>query len=162
VEESLVVVKAKFRIKMKNSLLVLQEKNDYCVCSVLQEIFKSYGISFSQEDIAKNLTPSEDGFLVDDNRIKDFIEGRNLSYEFFWRNQIPLNDPDFILFEMKEHSSFVGIGNHIYLFEDYQNSQVGLRNPEDGKIVSYDVVEMVREMKRLENGCFGLVKKLNM
>ncbi|MBT4376005.1 hypothetical protein HOD29_01375, partial [archaeon] len=44
-----------------NYNLTPQEKNNYCACSVLQSIFREYRIEKSQEDIFRNLTPSEKG-----------------------------------------------------------------------------------------------------
>ena len=154
------VVKQKPKLKMKRSLLASQERDDYCVCSVLQAILKGYGIDISQDEIASNLTPgeNENGFLVYDERMRDFVEGKGLSYEFCWYNQTPLNDPDSVLLDMRDHSGFVGIGSHLYLFQNYRRSQVELRNPKDNEIVVYDINDMVREMSSLERGSFGLIK----
>ena len=141
--------------------LTPSEKNKYCVCSVIQAILGSKGINFSQDEIARKLTPSEQGFLVDDGRMKDLFAGNGLSYEFYWRNEVPFNDPEFVLEEMQENQGFIGIGNHVFLFRSYDGSSLEVFDPENGeaKKISYD--EMARRMKESGKGCFGLVKRLS-
>ena len=69
----------RFRIKMK------QEKNNYCLCSVLQDIlFYEKKIKISQDEIAKRLTPAEKGFKADDENIKKFMKEQGFDYQFYW------------------------------------------------------------------------------
>ena len=67
---------------MKSYNLTPQERDSYCICSVLQAIFKKYGINISQGDIAGNLSPSEKGFLVDDKKIKKFLQNPRVQIHF--------------------------------------------------------------------------------
>ena len=56
------VLKSRFR--MKNYNLIPQEKDNYCVCSVLQAIFDFYGKRLNQKDISERLTSSEKRFKL--------------------------------------------------------------------------------------------------
>ena len=58
---------------MKNYKLIPQEKDNSCVCSVLQAIFDFHGKNLNQKDISKKLTPSEKGFKINDDQIKIFL-----------------------------------------------------------------------------------------
>jgi len=161
VEESPVVEKKKHKIKMRDYHLIPPEKEMYCVCSVIQAIFDRLDVNISQEEIAERLTPSAHGFLVDDKRMRNLIEGHDFSYEFFWRNQVPLNDPELVLWEMEEHSGFIGIGNHLFFVRGYNYPSLEVLNPENCETEIIVYREMDRKMRESKKGCFGLIKKLD-
>lgn len=145
---------------MNNYDIVPQEKNNYCVCSVLQAIFKKYSIEISQNEIANSLTPSEKGFEVYDKNIKNFIESLGFEYEFYWRNETPLNEPELVLENMIAHQGFIGINDHTYLFVDYKYPNVKMIDPEKGKLKTKEYHSMIKEMYDYKKGFFGLIKKV--
>ena len=106
----------KSRIGMKNYKLIPQEKDNYCVCSVLQAIFNSHGKRINQKDIPEKLTSSEQGSKINDTQIRNFLIEIGFDYTFYWRNETPLNEPYLVLDDMLIDHGLVGINHHIYLF----------------------------------------------
>jgi len=106
---------------MKSYSLTPQERRDFCVCSCLQAVLREYEKELSQEDIARNLTPSKDGFLVDDENIKDFMGRNNLGYDFFGYNATPFNEPDMVLREVDEKDVLVLADRHARLLLSFED-----------------------------------------
>ena len=144
---------------MKNYNLIPQEKDNYCVCSVLQAIFDYHGKKLNQKDISKKLTSSEKGFKINDDQIKIFLIEMGFDYIFYWRNETPLNEPGVVLDDMKKNHGLVGINHHIYLYYDFNYPKLILIDPLDGKIKLKDYNKMIKEMNKTE-GFFGLIKKI--
>lgn len=142
------------------NLLIPQEKENYCVCSVLQSIFRKYNINIEQDIIAQNLTPSKRGFYVDDYNFKNFLNKNGFNYDYYFYNQVPFNEPDFLLEEMKKDNGFVGFNNHVYLLYDFKDPLVSLIDPSNNFLSERELTKLLREMG-LGSGFFGLVKKLN-
>lgn len=140
--------------------LTPQEKENYCVCSVLQGVFRKYHLFVNQEDIAKNLTPSEKGFYVDDKRFKDFLNKNGFEYEYYFHNQTPFNEPDTLLLEMNKENGFLGHHNHVYLLDEYIDPIVNLIDPSNSYSVSNELSDLMVKMME-GKGFFGLIKKLN-
>ena len=144
---------------MKNYSLIPQEKDDYCVCSVLQAIFDFHRIELNQRDISKKLTPSEKGLKINDDRIKVFLSEMGFDYKFYWRNETPIDEPWLVLEDMKKYHGLVGINHHMFLFSDFNYPKLNLIDPMDGKIKLKDYDSMIEEMYRTE-GFFGLIKNI--
>ena len=144
---------------MKKYNLIPQEKENFCVCAVLQAIFDVDGLRVNQEDISGRLTVCEKGFKMNDDRVKTFLNEMGYDFWFYWRNETPLNEPWLVLDDMKQDHGLVGIDCHMYLFSDFDYPGVNLIDPSDGKIISKEYDEMVREMCETE-GFFGLIKKI--
>nr|MBI4156438.1 hypothetical protein [Candidatus Woesearchaeota archaeon] len=142
--------------------MTIQEKNNYCVCAVLQRIFLEHKIIKSQNEIAKNLTPAKNGFRVDDNKIKNFIKSEGFDYDFYWWNETPFNEPESILEDMKKNQNhgLVGIKDHLHLFYDFKYPQIQLIDPSDSQIKTRDYYQMIKEMRNTE-GFFALIRKIN-
>jgi len=138
----------------------IQEKNNYCICAVLQNIFLDYKITKSQDEIALNLTPDKNGFRVNDDKIKNFLKSNGFDYNFYWRNETPLNEPELVLDEMKKDHGLIGIKHHSYLFYDFKYPKIQLKDPNDGKIKIKEYNQMIKEMYNTE-GFFALIKKIN-
>src|SRR3989344_8350371 len=119
---------------IKDYVLTPQEREDYCVCSVLQAIFRRHGINISQREIADKLTPDKHGFHPNDKNMRTLIESNGFSYVFYWRNEVPFNESEMALWEMESHAGFIGIKTHVYLFKDYKPPQVKVINPENGSV----------------------------
>lgn len=153
--------KWKFKIKVKNYNLTPQEKNDYCVCSVLQAIFRSHGLKLTQEQIALGLTPSENGFYIGDPRMKKFLGSNNFDYTYFGYNSTPFNEPDMLLNDMNMSSShgIIGVNSHAFLLTDFKDPELKLLDPENGIILIRNLHEILEDMKK-GNGLFGLVKHI--
>lgn len=135
---------------MKNFNLIPQEKDSYCVCSVLQAIFDFHEGRLNQEDISERLTCCGKGFKINDDCMKIFLNEMGYDYFFYWRNETPLNEPWLVLDDMKKDHGLVGIDHHIYLFFDFNYPDVNLIDPSDGKIKSMDYYEMVKKMCETE------------
>jgi len=143
---------------MKNYKLIPQEKDNYCVCSVLQAIFDYHGIRISQEDISEKLTSCEKGFKVNDDQIRNLLNELGFDFTFYWRNETPLNEPCLVLDDMILDHGLVGINHHIYLLYDFNYPKLDLIDPIDGKIKAKDYDKMIEEMYKTK-GYFGLIKK---
>lgn len=149
--------------------LSVQEKRNFCVCSVLQAIFRNEGIEMSQKEIARNLTPGKkkfflffkkkDGYLVHDERIKKFMESQGFQYIHFGAYETPFNEPDELLKEMSQNYGMIGVGNHVYALKDFDNWKVKMIDPKNGELVETSYIELVREMGH--SGVFGLVKHIS-
>lgn len=140
--------------------LIPPERDNYCVCSVIQGIFKSHGINLSQEEIAGRLTPSEHGFLVDDEKMKELMLEMGFSYSYFPHNATPFNEPDMLLGDMNENQGFLGINPHAYLLGGFNDPELTLIDPLDCSRNKRDIYGVLREMQQ-KGGGFGLIKKLN-
>lgn len=144
---------------MKDYEIKIQEKSNFCLCSVLQAIFRKYEIYFSQEEIAKNLTPSERGFLADDLRIKQFFNHNRFDYIFYRYNETPFNEPDMFLKEMEKHEGIIGINSHAYLLNEFQDPILRIINPENAVITELTLPLIEKEMHQ-KDGFFGLLKHM--
>ena len=143
---------------MKQYNLIPQENNRYCVCSTLQAILGRHGTRMSQSEIAGNLTPSSPGFLVGDDRIKNFLRLRGFNYLHYLHNQTPFNEPDSVLADMHDQDGIVGIitrVNHVYLLQSFNGFKVELIDPKDATIVEREYYELVRQV-----GFYGLLQRL--
>jgi len=141
-------------------VLIPQEKDNYCVCSVLQGIFRKYHKLINQEDIAKNLTSTKRGFYVDDKRFKDFLNKNGFEYQYYFHNQTSFNEPDTLLLEMNKSNGFLGHHEHVYLLSEYIDPVVTLIDPANNDVLTNELSDLMKEMRKGE-GFFGLVKKLN-
>lgn len=151
----------KFRIKMKEYKVIPQEKDTFCICSVLQAILYKDNIYVSQEDIAQKLNPSEKGFYVDDEKITIFLKRFEYEYNYYARNKTPFNEPSLILKEIYENEGFVGVNNHIYLLAEFNDPELILIDPLDASKKEKDYYKLIEEMVNLGDGLFGLIKKLD-
>lgn len=142
--------------KMKNYKIKIQERDNFCLCSVLQAIFKQHEIYFSQIEIADRLTLSEKGFLVNDVSIKRFLSSK-FDYSFYWYDETPFNEPDTLLKEMNQHHGLIGIKNHVYLFSEFREPFLQIINPKNADIIEEDISLIRREMQE-KDGFFGLLK----
>ena len=149
---------------MKTVELSVQEQSEFCVCSVLQAIFKTDGRILSQEEIARNLTRGKnkkgknDGYLINDERIKKFMKSIGFNYASFGVHETPFNEPDELLKEMCQHYGIIGIGTHAYLLRSFNDPMIKMTDPKNGQEVEKDYFELLREMG--DDGVFGLVKKI--
>lgn len=158
-EELPATEKLRYRIKMKDFDIKIQEKYDFCVCSVLQAILKNYNIEFSQEQISKNLYPgTHGGYLVDDASIKDFLHSNGFSYTHYFWNQTPFHEPDSLLKEMNENEGFVGINKHVYVLKYFNDPDLEIIDPKDGKIIKKTLQDLLKEMREKDGG-FGLLQR---
>jgi hypothetical protein len=135
----------------------IQEKENYCVCAVLQEIFRRYNKVISQEEIADNLTPTDKGFFVDDDKIKNFLSLNGFEYSYYPYNATPFNEPDMLLRDMNENEGFVGLKDHIYLLQNFKDPSLELIDPLSNNLMHEDLCGLMDEMKK-KFGFFGLVK----
>ena len=143
-----------------NYRLIPAERDDYCVCSVLQAILSMEGIDISQDDIAGRLTQAEDiGFLVDDIDIKALMREYGFRYSYFPHNETPFNEPDFLLEDMSANYGLIGVGHHARLLQDFKYPQLTMIDPKEGSLVTMDLKE-VRGLMASKGGGFGLAKRL--
>jgi len=142
-------------------MLKPQEKINYCVCSVLQAIFKTNNINVSQDEIAKNLEPTENGFFTDGKIITDYLKQKGFDYIFHHHNQTPYNEPDTLLKEMEIGKAIIGVNDHVYFFIDFEDPFVYVIDPKDNSENKIELSNLRRDMAKHKSGFFGLVKKLN-
>ncbi|VVB83870.1 Uncharacterised protein [uncultured archaeon] len=145
---------------MKPIELSVQEKDDFCVCSVLQAIFRKYNFHISQKEIACNLTSGKKtGFLVYDSRIKEFMKKNGFEYSYFGVHETPFNEPDELLKEICQHDGILGIKEHVYILSCFNGLKTKLINPSDGKEIEKKYPDLLIEME--PSGFFGLIKHIS-
>jgi ABC-type bacteriocin/lantibiotic exporter with double-glycine peptidase domain len=151
---------------MQKYNLIPQEKDDYCLCSVLQAILDNNGIKISQDEIAENLDSSKKrynkkGYSNDSENIKKFLDKNGFEYKYYWRYKVPFNEIDFALDGMKETEGFISMNSHAYLFVDYNGFEVSLINPNDGQLEKYITPDLDNKMRESGiMGFFGMITKL--
>lgn len=145
---------------MKEFQVTLQEKYDFCVCSVLQAVLRRYNLNFSQEEISKNLTPGQNGgYMVDDASIGNFLLSNGFEYKHYFWNTTPNHEPDSLLADMDRNEGIVGINKHFYILKNFKDPDLEIIDPDNGKIIKKDIFALLKEMKE-KGGNFGLIKKL--
>lgn len=137
-----------------------QEKQTYCLCSVIQAILKKENIEVSQDEIAKGLKSTEKGFFPDGEIITNYLRKKGLEYNFYWYNQTPFNEPDTLLKEMSEEKGFIGFNDHTYLIFRFTDPKIFFIDPKDGECYKTDLKNLRGLMKKFGDGFFGVVKKL--
>jgi len=147
---------------MKTYNLKQQEKNTYCVPSVLQAIFDKYGIKMEQDMIAGFLTPTEKGFKISDDDAKEFIDSMGFNYEFHNHNATLFNEPDMLLKEMDKKDIFMIWRNHTVLGVKFEDPRVHYIDPIDKvphhRILALDT--MLGRMNYYKDGFFGVLERL--
>ena len=141
-------------------ILKPQEKSNYCVCSILQAIFKINRIEISQDEIANNLEPSENGFFTEGEIITSYLKQKGFEYSFYRHNATPFNEPEILLEDMVLGTGLLGFHKHTYLFLEFKDPIVSLVDPKDDSIKHFELRNMREAMAESKNGFFGLVKKL--
>ena len=159
-EELQARAKKKSKIKMTHSELIPQEKDNYCICSILQGIFIKYGIRDSQDQIAANLSPTEFGHKVDDERITTFLISRGFDYRFYWHNETPFNEPNTLLWEISANDGFIAIGRHAQRVLHFADPDIFIDDPADTKRKVVSIYEVLPDLARLGGG-FGLIKRMS-
>lgn len=144
---------------MKNFEVKVQEKNNFCLCSVLQAIFKKYNINLSQTEIASHLVPAVKGFLVNNDEISSFLKSNGFGYNLYWHDAVPFNEHDSLLRDMNEYEGIIGINSHVYLLKDFNDPYLEMIDPENCRTVKKDISSLLKEMRKNE-GFFGLLKPL--
>jgi hypothetical protein len=152
--------KQKLKINQKNLSLIRQEKNYYCLCAVLSYIFSNDGNLKSQDYIASRLTRTKDGFRIDDENIKNFLNEQGYDYSFYWWNETPFNEPDSLLEEIMSNDGFVGIGKHVKLVVGFEYPWITFIDPETEKIKDMKYMQLMSSLQEKDGG-FGLLKKLD-
>jgi hypothetical protein len=138
----------------------IQDKNNYCLVSILSDIFLGYGITKSQDEIANNLTPAKYGFRADDKKIKSFVNSLGLKYDFYWWNETPLNEPFDLIEEITDNWGFIGMGNHAYrVMALKDNDEIIVKNPKDDSFEGFNYFDVMKKLSKKDGG-FGLIKKL--
>lgn len=151
------------RIKMKSYNLTLQEKINYCVPSCVQAILRAERILITQEDIYNQLEKGKKGVFVSGKIIEEFFRKRGFDYKSYRYNEVTLNEPEIVLWEMNEKRKhgIVSINSHAHLFIDFNEPILKLLDPEDGQIVIKNSYELHSEMYKEKKGSFGLVKRIS-
>ncbi|MDP7193958.1 MAG: hypothetical protein QF496_00045 [Dehalococcoidia bacterium] len=151
--------KKKPKIKMRAYEPIHKEKENYNFCSVLQAILKRQGIEVSQDEIAANLTPSEDKFVADDERVEEFFRQRGFSYVYYQHNQTPCNERDTLLKKIHDNDGFVSVDGQAYLLSYFKDPWLELIDVEHDERRERDIYSIIAEMSWMGGG-FGLIKKL--
>lgn len=129
------------------------------MCSVISDIFSNYNIIKSQDEIAKNLTPTKYGFRADDNKIKDFMKSEGFNYEFYWWNETPFNEPYSLIKEIEINDGFIGIGNHVLRVLEYEDPMIVVLDPANEYPEDFSYSHLMNQLTKSDGG-FGLVRKL--
>lgn len=138
----------------------IQERNDYCVCAVLSDIFLNYNIILPQDEIAKRLTPTEKGFNIEDEKFVNFMKLVGFDYNFYWWNQTPFNEPGSILEDISKNEGFLGLKNHTYRVIEFSDPLIRVIDPKDGGDKDFSLGNLMKEFGEFDGG-FGLIKRIN-
>ena len=147
------VGKQKFKTRMVE--LKVQERVDYCIPSVLQTIFGNKGIRMTQDGIAGSLTNcNSGGFMFYDRNTEGFFRSLGLDHSFYWIDQVPFNEPDDLLKQMRPGFGFIGYQKHAHLFDGFDGVNTWLIDPMDGERIAKSYGKLVSLMRRSNDGCF--------
>lgn len=147
---------------MKSYSIRKQEENNYCLCSCLQAILKYHNILREQREIADKLSINEmnNGFMINDEKIKRFLNDLGFKYNWYYYNETPFNEHDYTLECMKEEHGIVGIQKHVYLLKNFKDSILTLINPENCSEFEKKLSVAIEYMKLDNSGGFGLIRKI--
>lgn len=134
-----------------------QEKDNYCLCAILSDIFLDYNITTPQKEIAKNLTPTQKGFRADDNKIKDLLRKNGFDYNFYWWNQTPFHEPDSLLNEISNNQGFICIEDHAYRVLEFEDSMIILIDPVSESSTEVNYYSTMDKLRKFDGG-FGLLR----
>ena len=143
-----------------NPKLIPQERENYCVCSILQGIFAKYGLNISQNEIAGNLTPSNNGHIIYDGTIKNFLKSKGFDYAFYWHDETPFNEPDSLLEQISENDGFIAMGIHAYRVLSFVYPEIISEDPKDSGRKTFNLYDLMAQLSKLGGG-FGLIKKFD-
>jgi ABC-type bacteriocin/lantibiotic exporter with double-glycine peptidase domain len=146
---------------MKNYKLKPQEKENYCVPSVLQAIFKNYNIKLSQEDIAKELTPAKYGFKINDDKFNNFLNKNRFEFKIYSYNETPFNEPDMVLKEINSKEVFIGWNNHVALVSEFNDPFITYIDPKNNFQTIIGLENVLERMQTNSDGFFGIVSRLS-
>lgn len=152
---------------MREYNLISPERKNYCVCSVLQAIMDKNGIKMSQDEITDILAPGKKksrikGFSLNDKNLISLLNEKGFDYKVYFRNQVCLNEIDFVLEEMKDMEGIICMNQHAYLFGGYTGFEIFLIEPCRKEVKRYNTVSLDKEMRgKGIMGSFGLIKKIN-
>jgi hypothetical protein len=146
--------------KLRCRIKMVQERDNYCLCSILSDIFLNYNIIISQKNIADNLTPTPKGFRADDNAIKYFLKKNSFDYNFYWWNQTPFNEPDSLLNEISNNEGFIGIEDHTYRVLEFEDPMIMILDPVSESPKEFNYYSVMDKFRKIDGG-FGLMKYIH-
>ncbi len=142
---------------MKEYKLVPQETQNFGLCSVLQAILEKNGMQVSQSEIGFRLTRAKYGFLVDDNKVKTFLEEKGFKYDFFWHDKLPY-EVDMVLEDMQKHEGVIGIDKQVYLVTAFHDPDVEMLDPGNNTKIRKSMYDIMGEMVSKE-GFFAVIER---
>jgi ABC-type bacteriocin/lantibiotic exporter with double-glycine peptidase domain len=146
---------------MKQYRITSPKKDNYCVPSCLQAVFRKYDLEISQENIADILIKKKKGFIPEGEKLENFLKQRGLNYKFYWYNETPFNEPDALIQEGLLHNMIIGINDHCFILSGFEKDKISLLDPNNSLINEKDYYEITRNMFHSELGFFGLIKKVD-
>ena len=144
---------------MRQYSLTPQEEKNYCVPSCLQAILRNYNIEETQREIFQQLTPTEKGVLISDDKFKNLLSIFEFNYDFFLYNQTPFNEPDFLLNKNSDKDILIGINEHCYILVLFQDPKLHVIDPKDAIIKEDELPNILNKMRKTKSGGFGLISK---
>ena len=101
----------------------------------------------------------EKGFIVHDQKVKEFLDWQGLNYEFYWHNETPFNEPDTLLNENFHKDIILLMDSHCYLLVDFKDPTLQMLDPLDDLLKKSGINEVLSEMNKNDGG-FGLISKI--
>ena len=135
---------------------------NYCVPSILQGLIEGKGYVVAQEDIARRLTASEFGYRLNDGKVATLLREKGIDYSFFWRNEVPFGEPDFLLGEMNESGGIIGFDKRVYFHKRIEGDLIDVVDPVDVSSRRMDYSDLMISMRKFEDSCFALFGKIDM
>lgn len=144
---------------MRNYAIELQENNRFCVPAVLQTIFSRHRIFIEQKEIAKNLTHTDLGYLIGDERIKKFMASKGFDYNYYRYNELPFNEPEIVLGEVNNgRDIIIEYGHHARLLVGFKEPGIYLANPKTGTRINLTIKALNDKMNG--TGGIGIAKRI--
>ena len=141
-----------------------QENKYWCFPACLQAVLRRHRINESQEVIAEKLGVDNNGTQL--HRAKGFLIKRDFDFCFYNYNEIPHNEPDFLLSESVRRGLDVLVAvpgremRHVLLLKEFKDPRVILLDPEKFKEKTTNLYDLISEMQKSRTGGFGVIKRL--
>ena len=95
---------------------------------------------------------------IDDKKIISFLNNKGFSYTPYWKNETPFNEPENVLEEIIKYDGFIGIKDHVYLVNDFDDPKITITDPADVSKIEKNLYSVRKEMEESGNGYFCLLK----
>ena len=135
--------------------LIPQKRENYCVCACFQAMMRRREIKLTQEQIAAELTPTETGFSMSDQRAINLFQARELELKTYTYKTTPFHEPDLLIANSRD--AVIGIRDHALLVIDFNDPLILFLDPKDAREANYNIHSLIKEMDETKKGEFAVL-----